>query len=176
MARSHGDDDLIAAIYDAIIEPSGWNEVVKRIVEATKSFSGNLVLQQVDAGSFTQTDRFRALAYYDEFVRPQGWVDLVATGLMRAPNAFSLLGPYKIARCGLGATGGMAPLGNPRATFAARCGDPEPPFPYESNNRLARRSGRGGRFRRLSLDRGLPGRLRQPQSRGHRAASNGLAV
>jgi hypothetical protein len=53
MAGSHGDGDLIAAIYDAIIEPSRWDEVVKRIVEATKSFSGNLVLQQANAGSLT---------------------------------------------------------------------------------------------------------------------------
>lgn len=44
---------LIATIYDAVIEPSGWDEVVKRIVEATKSFSGNLVLQQTDAGNLT---------------------------------------------------------------------------------------------------------------------------
>jgi DNA-binding CsgD family transcriptional regulator len=129
---SHGDDDLLAAIYDAIIDPSRWDEVVKRIVEATKSFSGNILLQQADAGSltalynvdpvladayaqtyhkndplttpawriapgearacsYTQTDSFRASAYYDEFVRPQGWVDLVVTGLARTPNAFSLL-------------------------------------------------------------------------------------
>jgi hypothetical protein len=132
MATSHGGGDLIAAIYDAIIEPSGWHEVVKSIVEATKSFSGNLVLQQADAGSltalynvdplyadvyaqtyykndplntpawsiapgevracsYTHTDSFRASAYYDEFVRPQGWVDLVVTALARTPNAFSLL-------------------------------------------------------------------------------------
>jgi hypothetical protein len=126
------DGDLIAAIYDSVIDPSRWDEVVKRIVEATKSFSGNLLLQQADAGSltalynvdpffadayaqtyhkndplrtpnwsiapgevracsYTQTDSFRASAYYDEFVRPQGWVDLVATGLVRAPDAFALL-------------------------------------------------------------------------------------
>ncbi|MGB6176036.1 MAG: helix-turn-helix transcriptional regulator [Methylocella sp.] len=132
MAISDSGDDLIAAIYDAIIEPSGWDQVVRRIVEATKSFSGNLVLQQADAGSltalynvdpvladayaqtyhkndplttpawsiapgevracsYTQTDSFRASAYYNEFVRPQGWVNLVATGLVRAPNAFALL-------------------------------------------------------------------------------------
>jgi hypothetical protein len=132
MAGSHGGDDLIAAIYDAVIDPSRWDGVVKRIVEATKSFSGNLVLQQADAGSltalynvdlviadayaqtyykndplampawsiapgevracsYTQTECFRASAYYNEFVRPQGWVDLVATGLVRTPNAFSLL-------------------------------------------------------------------------------------
>ena len=132
MTASHGGGDLIAAIYDAVIDPSRWDEVVKRIVEATKSFSGNLLLQQADAGSltalynvdpffadayaqtyhkndplrtpdwsiapgevracsYTQTDSFRASAYYDEFVRPQGWVDLVATGLVRAPDAFALL-------------------------------------------------------------------------------------
>jgi DNA-binding CsgD family transcriptional regulator len=132
MAKSHGDGDLVAAIYDSIIEPSGWDEVVKRIVEATKSFSGNLVLQQAGAGSltalynvdplyadayaqtyykndplntpvwsiapgevracsYTHTDSFRVSAYYDEFVRPQGWVDLVVTGLERTSNAFSLL-------------------------------------------------------------------------------------
>ncbi|MGB6326630.1 MAG: hypothetical protein WBG11_12915, partial [Methylocella sp.] len=132
MAISDSDGDLIAAIYDASIEPLGWDGVVRRIVEATKSFSGNLVLQQADAGSltalynvdpvladayaqtyhkndplgtpawsiapgevracsYTQTDGFRASAYYDEFVRPQGWADLVATGLLRAPNAFALL-------------------------------------------------------------------------------------
>jgi hypothetical protein len=45
--------DLIAAIYDAIIDPSRWDEVVRRIVGATKSFSGNLVLQQAGAGSLT---------------------------------------------------------------------------------------------------------------------------
>jgi hypothetical protein len=133
--ESHGDDDLIliAAIYDAIIDPSRWDEVVKRIVEATKSFSGNLVLQQVvGAGnltalynvdpvvadayaqtyykndplrtpawslapgevrvcSYTQTEWFKASAYYDEFVRPQGWANLVATGLARTSSAFSLL-------------------------------------------------------------------------------------
>jgi hypothetical protein len=44
-----GDTDIIAAIYDAIIEPSGWDEVVKRIVEATKSVSGGLYIQQADA-------------------------------------------------------------------------------------------------------------------------------
>ncbi|MGH6844196.1 MAG: helix-turn-helix transcriptional regulator [Methylocella sp.] len=132
MAVSGGDDDLIAAIYDAIIDPSRWDEVVKRLVEVTKSFSGNLLLYQADAGSltalynvdpvlaesyaqtyhkndpltapawriapgevracsYTQTDSFRDSEYYDGFVRPQGWVDLVATGLARAPDAFALL-------------------------------------------------------------------------------------
>jgi hypothetical protein len=124
------DADLIAAIYDAIIDPSRWDEVVRRTVEATKSFSGNLVLQQAGAGSltalynvdpvvaaayaqtyykndplrtpawsiapgevrgcsYTQTQWFKASAYYDEFVRPQGWVDLVVTGLACTPNLAS---------------------------------------------------------------------------------------
>jgi hypothetical protein len=50
-----GDTDIIAAIYDAIIEPSGWNEVVKRIVEATKSVSGGLYIQQADAAHLSAT-------------------------------------------------------------------------------------------------------------------------
>jgi hypothetical protein len=131
--RCHGGQDgLIAAIYDAIINPSRWDEVVQRIVEDTKSFQGNLVLHQGGAGSltalynvdpaiadayaqtyykndplstlawgiapgevraatYTQTDSFKASAYYDEFVRPQGWIDLVATGLARSPDGFTLL-------------------------------------------------------------------------------------
>jgi DNA-binding CsgD family transcriptional regulator len=132
MTASHGGGDLIAAIYDSVIDPSRWDEVVKCIVEATKSFSGNLLLQQTDAGSltalynvdpviadayaqtyhkndplrtpawsivpgevrgcsYTQTEWFKSSAYYDEFVRPQGWVDLVATGLARTPDSFALL-------------------------------------------------------------------------------------
>jgi len=39
-----------------------------------------------------------------------------------------------------------------------------------------RRGGRVGRFRRFPLDRGLPGRLRQPQGRGSHSAANRLAV
>jgi DNA-binding CsgD family transcriptional regulator len=42
------DIDLIAAIYDAIIDPSGWDNVLKRIVEATKSISGVIGTHQVD--------------------------------------------------------------------------------------------------------------------------------
>jgi DNA-binding CsgD family transcriptional regulator len=129
MAVSHGDDDLIAAIYDAIVEPSGWNEVVKLIVEATKSVSGGLHIQQVDTTSLsatcnvdpfyaaeyvqkyakinpinlsmvriapgevwtgthvTQSDTFKASAYFHEYVRPQGWADAVGVGLLHTPKA-----------------------------------------------------------------------------------------
>jgi DNA-binding CsgD family transcriptional regulator len=133
MAISHGDGDLIAAIYDAIIEPSGWDEVVKRIVEATKSVSGGLYIQQADgahlsatcnvdpfyadayvqhyykinpvsaalmaiapgevraATHISQTNSFRASAFFNEYVRPQGTADVVAIGLLRAPKAFGNL-------------------------------------------------------------------------------------
>src|ERR1700741_974403 len=113
------DADLIAAIYDAIIDPSGWDYVVKRIVEETKSVSGGLHITHMDAlkptyaahisaahntdpvydntyvaawhnhnplfpsaattlpgevracTHITQTDKFRALAFFNEFMRPQ---------------------------------------------------------------------------------------------------------
>jgi hypothetical protein len=132
MAR---DTDLIAAIYDAVIEPFGWDDVVRRVVEATKSASGALLAHQVDAlthqveaaditaicnadpfykGQYvqhyhkinpliaaslaiapgdvgtathiTQTDRFRASPFFQEWVRPQGWVDHVGIGLRRTPK------------------------------------------------------------------------------------------
>lgn len=127
-----GKTDLIATIYDAIFDPSRWNEAVRRIVEETKSMSGNLVLQQPGAASltalynvapvfaesyaqtyykndplrtlewsiapgevrqcsYTQTESFKESAYYHEFVRPQGWVDLVVAGLARGPDSFALL-------------------------------------------------------------------------------------
>jgi len=83
MAESHGDDDLIliAAIYDAIIDPSRWDEVVKRIVEATKSFSGNLVLQQVGAGNLTAlynvdpvvADAYAQTYYKNDLLRTPAW-------------------------------------------------------------------------------------------------------
>ncbi|MGH6812062.1 MAG: helix-turn-helix transcriptional regulator [Methylocella sp.] len=123
------DSDLIAAIYEAIIDPSHWEEVVKRIVEATKSIAGGIFVQQADAAQLsalhnadpfyvnafvetwhkhnplvvvaattvpgelrtctyiTKTDTFRALAYFNEFMRPQRWADEVGVGLLRGPNS-----------------------------------------------------------------------------------------
>jgi hypothetical protein len=222
MAR---DTDLIAAIYDTVIEPSGWDNVVTRIVEATKSASGGILAHQVDALThqvkaahitaicngdpfymdayvqhyhkinpliaaslaiapgdvrtatlITGTDRFRASPFFQEWVRPQGWADFVGIGSSSHTQNAQTIAPPEIAQCDLGRTGGMASSGNPRAAFAARGGDPGPPLPDESNNRVARHGGRGGRFRRLSLDRGLPGRLRQRQSGGSHPALNRLAV
>jgi hypothetical protein len=123
-----GDLDLIAAIYDAALDPSRWDEVVRRIVEATKSVSGGLFMQEGNAGQLsalhnvdpfydkayvefwhkhnpllavaaattpgelrssayiTQTDPFKASAYCNEFMRPQGWADSVGICLLRGPN------------------------------------------------------------------------------------------
>jgi hypothetical protein len=41
------DTDLIAAIYDVAIDPAGWDDVVKRIVAATGSISGALIVHAV---------------------------------------------------------------------------------------------------------------------------------
>jgi hypothetical protein len=48
-------NDLIAAIYDAIIDPSGWEEVVRRILNATKSVAGGLYIRQADAAQLSAT-------------------------------------------------------------------------------------------------------------------------
>jgi hypothetical protein len=50
--------NLIAAIYDCVIDPSGWDDVVKRIVEATKSLSGGVFVQ-------IHFDRTRLAASYN---------------------------------------------------------------------------------------------------------------
>jgi len=109
------DNDLIAAIYDTIVDPSGWDAAIKRIVAATNSTSGALVFHKADTTHFTafcdidpfyanayvesyskisplaaeaatiapgevragtritQTDAFRASAFYNEFARPHMW-------------------------------------------------------------------------------------------------------
>jgi hypothetical protein len=48
-------NDLIAAIYDAAVDPSGWEGVVKRIVKATKSVSGGLFIQETNAAHLSET-------------------------------------------------------------------------------------------------------------------------
>jgi DNA-binding CsgD family transcriptional regulator len=129
MVARGADVELIAAIYDTIIDPSGWDAAIQRIVAATNSTSGALVFHKADAIHFTalcnidpfyadayietyakisplaseaatiapgevragtritQTDSFRASAFYNEFARPQGWADVVRIGLLRAPAA-----------------------------------------------------------------------------------------
>ena len=119
------DTDLIAAIYDASIDPTGWDAVVKRIAEATKSIGGGLVTHRVDSAQLTsicnvdpfyakayvenyhkisplaavawsigpgevrthsyitQTDSYKASAFFNEWARPQGWADIIAIGMSR---------------------------------------------------------------------------------------------
>ena len=122
-------NDLIAAIYDTIIDSSGWEAAIKGIVAATSSTSGALIIHKTDAVHFTalcnidpfyadsyaqvyakisplaseaatiapgevragtritQSDSFRASAFYNEFARPQEWADVVRIGLLRAAGA-----------------------------------------------------------------------------------------
>jgi hypothetical protein len=123
------DADLIAAIYDAAIDPFRWDEVVKHIVDATKSVSGGLLVQERNAAHLSamhnvdrfyanayvehwhqhnplraveatvspgelktathlfETETFRASAFFNEFLCPQGWADVVGVGLLRGPNS-----------------------------------------------------------------------------------------
>lgn len=124
-----GELELIAAIYDAALDPSRWGEVVRRIAEATKSPSGGLFIQEAGAAQSSavynvdpfyekiyvetwhkhnpllavaaaagpgelrtcthifQSEKFRALAFFNEFICPQGWADMVGVGLLRGPNS-----------------------------------------------------------------------------------------
>jgi DNA-binding CsgD family transcriptional regulator len=57
---------VIAAIYDAILEPSGWECAIKRIVAASNSISGALIVHKTGAVHFTalcNVDPFYADAY-----------------------------------------------------------------------------------------------------------------
>ena len=67
MARSRGDVDLIEAIYDASIDPSSWAEVVKCIVEATKSVSGTLHIKHTDAAHPSATCNINPF-YVDAYI------------------------------------------------------------------------------------------------------------
>ncbi|MCI0601149.1 MAG: hypothetical protein L0Y60_16860, partial [Beijerinckiaceae bacterium] len=70
--QQDGDGDLIAAIYDAAIEPSGWSAVVKRITEATKSVSGGLALHLADSAQLAAShniDPSFANAYVETWYR-----------------------------------------------------------------------------------------------------------
>jgi DNA-binding CsgD family transcriptional regulator len=86
LAKSHGDGDLIAAIYDAIIEPSGWDDVVKRIVEATKSDSATLWIQQSDAVHFSATCNIDPF-YTDAYVQHYHKINPLSAALRAAPIA-----------------------------------------------------------------------------------------
>jgi DNA-binding CsgD family transcriptional regulator len=81
MSISRGNDDLIATIYDAIIDPSRWDEVVKRIVEATKSISGGLLVRSADAAHLSAShniDPYFASAYVQTWYN-QSPLDTIAS-------------------------------------------------------------------------------------------------
>jgi DNA-binding CsgD family transcriptional regulator len=134
MADKDGSADLIAAIYDTILDPTRWDEITGRIVARTNSVSGSLAIQRgnsfelaaahnmdpfyleayaknwatnnplelfkrsVPRGSLktytkvTQTDSFKASAYFNEFIRPQGWGDGVVACLDRGPASAGYFG------------------------------------------------------------------------------------
>jgi len=63
--------DLIAAIYDCVIDASGWEGVVRRISKATKSIGGGLVTHRADGtaqiGSRWNVNPFYANAYLQHY-------------------------------------------------------------------------------------------------------------
>src|ERR1700726_43809 len=76
------DADLIAAIYDAVIEPSGWDEGGKRIVEATKSARGGLYIQQADAAHLSAMCNVDDPFYADAYVQHYYKINPVSAALM----------------------------------------------------------------------------------------------
>jgi len=49
MATSSGSSEILAAIYDAVLDPSGWDDVVARIVAGTNSVSGSIAIRRADS-------------------------------------------------------------------------------------------------------------------------------
>jgi DNA-binding CsgD family transcriptional regulator len=89
MAIPNSSDDLIAAIYNAIIEPSGWDEVVNRIVEATKSMSGGLLMEEANTAHWVELAEWQLL-------------ETLAPHLQRAAAIHDLLGRVKAVTNSLG--------------------------------------------------------------------------
>ncbi len=89
MAIPSSSDDLIAAIYDVIIEPSGWDEVVNRIVEATKSMSGGLLKEEANAAHPVELAEWQLL-------------ETLAPHLQRAAAIHDLLGRVRAVTNSLG--------------------------------------------------------------------------
>ncbi|MGB8902017.1 MAG: hypothetical protein WCC90_23450, partial [Methylocella sp.] len=90
MAMPNSSDDLIAAIYDVIIEPSGWDEVVNRIVEATKSMSGGLIMEEGNGAHRVELAEWQLL-------------ETLAPHLQRAAAIHDLLGRVRAVTNSLGA-------------------------------------------------------------------------
>jgi DNA-binding CsgD family transcriptional regulator len=90
MAVPNSSDDLIAAIYNVIIEPSGWDEVVNRIVEATKSMSGGLLMEEANAAHRVELAEWQLL-------------ETLAPHLQRAAAIHEVLGRVRAVTDSLGA-------------------------------------------------------------------------
>ena len=94
-------NDLIAAIYDAVIDPSRWNEVVRRIVAATKSLSGGIITKPPDAirlSSLCNIDPTCAEAYIQTYAKMDPLAVLapaIAPGKVRTGTLFSQTDDFK---------------------------------------------------------------------------------
>jgi DNA-binding CsgD family transcriptional regulator len=74
--------ELIAAIYDAVVDPSGWEEVTRRIVEATRSVAGGIFIQLEDSAylsALCNVDPFYADASFRTDFEPNPLVAAAAT-------------------------------------------------------------------------------------------------
>jgi hypothetical protein len=84
------DSELIAGIYDTVIDPSGWEDVVKRIVEATKSAAGGIIIQLGDSphlSALCNVDPFYADAINQSYFEPNPLIAeaaIIAPGELRA--------------------------------------------------------------------------------------------
>lgn len=134
MATSNGSADILSTIYDAVLDPSRWNEALGAIVAATNSVSGSLAIRRADSihlsaihnmdpfyadayaknwynndpladfklsvapgelkayTKITQSDNFKALPYFNEFIHPQGWGDGLIACLVRGHTAAGFFG------------------------------------------------------------------------------------
>jgi hypothetical protein len=98
------DIDIIAAIYDAIIDPSSWDEAIRLIVAATNSISGALIVHQTDTVHFTalcNVDPSYADAYariYSKISPLAAEAATIAPGEVRAGTRITQTGSFQRRR------------------------------------------------------------------------------
>src|SRR5690349_10465361 len=85
------DTDLIAAIYETIIDPSGWDDVVKRIVEATKSVAGGIVIHAEGSGQTLAPHLKRATEVHQLLSRARAATESLGSAVAAAGFAVFLL-------------------------------------------------------------------------------------
>jgi DNA-binding CsgD family transcriptional regulator len=68
MATSNESAEILASIYDAVLDPSRWDEVVGRIVRATNSVSGTLAVHQADSIHLSSTYNIDPV-YLDDYAK-----------------------------------------------------------------------------------------------------------